>query len=377
MEAGRFLRNTVKILYVTNARLCSGAEDHLLDVSLWLRDHGVEPVFLVREGGVFQARLTENGFRYFPAFVPGKNITSLFRIAGILRRETPDVVSINREYNILPVYVAEKMVSPFLKKRPKMVSVLHTPTGRWCPGIGKFDGIIATSEYTAESFFRANRGIEEKTSIIYYGIKLPDVDKETKFDRNRQRRIFRDRGFPIIGMSGELWKNQEELVDAGRYLVKAYPDITIAFIGGYEGTASLQDKIERSGLKENFILAGRLDRKLMPDVFYDLDLSVSTHRNEGFGIVHIESLAGYTPVVAYNSGGLTEILRKGGGVLVDGGTEEFSRAIIDILNDDGRRMALGLEGRRVVEENFSIDAMGNRHLAFYRRLFPDGKCDRR
>jgi glycosyltransferase involved in cell wall biosynthesis len=42
--------------------------------------------------------------------------------------------------------------------------------------------------------------------------------------------------------------------------------------------------------------------------------------------------------------------------------------VLDLLADDDRRFRLGREGRRVVEEHFSIDAMGGKHLAFYRRL---------
>ena len=169
-------------------------------------------------------------------------------------------------------------------------------------------------------------------------------------------------------MVGELWKNQEELVDAGRYLVERFPEITIAFIGGHEESISLREKIEASGFPERFIWTGRLDRKLLSDVFFDLDLSVSTHRNKGFGIVHIESLAGLTPVVAYKNGGLMEIIEKGGGVLVDGGAEDFARAVSDLLSDDDRRFRLGIEGRRLVEENFSVDAMGRKHLEFYLRV---------
>jgi glycosyltransferase involved in cell wall biosynthesis len=111
-------------------------------------------------------------------------------------------------------------------------------------------------------------------------------------------------------------------------------------------------------------------------LFHDLDLSVSTHRNEGFGIVHIESMASLTPVVAYNSGGLVEIVRKGGGVLVDGGPREFARAVVGLLEDDGRRHDLGLEGRKVVEDHFSIDAMGRNHLRYYQDVL-SGKAGRR
>jgi glycosyltransferase involved in cell wall biosynthesis len=360
----------MKILFVNNARVCSGCEDHLIDLAVWLTGHGVQPVFLVRDGSILQERLADVGIKAYPVFDPNRKLGLLHRIGNAIRAEQPDVISINREHNILPVTAATLLVYPFLRTKPKMVAVFHAPTGRWYPGLGRFDGIIGTSDYTAAPFIRKNPGIKDKTTVIHYGIAVRPVDAASKLVRERPRKYFNDRKFPIIGMVGELWKNQEELVDVARYLVERFPDITIAFIGGYEESRPLKAKIESSGFPDRFIWTGRLDRQLIPDVFHDLDLSVSTHRNEGFGIVHIESLAGYTPVVAYNSGGLVEILRIGGGVLVNGGTEDFAEAVDDLLSDDARRFQLGIEGRRVVEENFSIDAMGNKHLSFYNKLFP-------
>ncbi|KAF0220698.1 MAG: group 1 glycosyl [Geobacteraceae bacterium] len=362
----------MKILFVNNARVCSGCEDHLIDIAVWFREHGVEPVFLVREASLLQERLEALGIKVHPVFIPDRKPGLLHRIAKAILDDQPDVISINREHNIMPVTAATMLMYPFLRTKPKMVAVFHTPTGRWYPGLGSFAGIIGTSDYTAESFIRVNPGIKEKTTVIHYGIKVPQADAASKLTRERPRKYFHGRKFPIIGMVGELWKNQEELVDAGRYLVERFPDITIAFIGGYEGLEPLQKRIAAAGLEEHFILTGRVPRELIPDIFYDLDLSVSTHRNEGFGIVHIESLAAYTPVVAYNSGGLVEIIRKGGGVLVEGETKEFADAVNSLLADDERRWALGAEGRRVVEENFSIDAMGRKHLAVYRKVVGGG-----
>lgn len=364
----------MKILFANNARVCSGCEDHLVDVALWLRDNGVEPVFLVRAGGMLGEVLTGHGIRVHPVFIQEKKVSLPLRIAKVIRQERPDVISINREHNIFPVSLGARLAAPFLHQRPKMVAVFHTPTGRWYPGLKRFDGIVATSEYTAASFFKANPGIEQLTRVIHYGIRLPAADPVAKEQRARPRRYFRDRGFPIIGMVGELWKNQEELVEAAAHMLRTFPELTVAFIGGYDPSPPLLAKIEATGKTDRFVLTGRIPRERIPDAFFDLDLSVSTHRNEGFGIVHIESLAGLTPVVAYNSGGLVEIIRDGGGVLVEGGPEEFARAVVDLLADDGKRFALGREGRRSVEERFSIDAMGRKHLAFYQEVV--GKSSR-
>ncbi|MEW6721358.1 MAG: glycosyltransferase family 4 protein [Thermodesulfobacteriota bacterium] len=366
----------MKILYVNNARVSSGAEDHLVDVGAWMMKNGQEPVFLVSVESVLEKQLTEVGVPYHSVFDKRRPLTLLQRIGKAILAERPDVISINREHNILPVLCATRLVSPWLRKKPKMVAVFHTPTGRYYPGLKRFDGIVATSEYTGAGFVRANPGIERVIEIIHYGIRLPSADEAAKADRNRPRRYFRDRGFPIIGMVGELWKNQEELVDAAPAMLETFPDMTVALIGGYQESAPLNDRIARLGLKKHFVLTGRIPRAIIPDAFHDLDLSVSTHRNEGFGIVHIESMASLTPVVAYNSGGLVEILRKGGGVLVDGGPKEFAQAVVALLSDDERRRRLAAEGRKAVEEHFSIDAMGRHHLRYYENVL-SGEARRR
>ena len=355
----------MKILYVSNARVSSGAEDHLEDIAGWMKARGHEPVFLISVNSILSRQMSEIGVPFHEVFDKNRPFSIPWRISKALLTEQPDIISINREHNILLTLWVTRFVSPWLKKKPKMVAVFHTPTGRYYPGLKKFDGIIATSEYTGASFARKNPGTEHLMEIIHYGIRLPEVDEATKKNRNRPRRYFRDRGFPIIAMVGELWKNQEELVDAAPAMLEAFPDMTLAFVGGYQESAPLKERIARLGLQKHFVLTGRLPRSIIPDIFHDLDLSVSTHRNEGFGIVHIESMASLTPVVAYNSGGLVEILQKGGGVLVDGGIQEFARAVVDLLSDDEKRFRMGTEGRKVVEDHFSTDAMGKNHLHFY------------
>ena len=358
----------MKILYVSNARVSSGAEDNLYDIATWMKANGHEPVCLVSVDSILARQMAETGIPFHEVFDKKRRLSLLQRIGKAVIAEQPDIIYINREHNILPTFWATRLVSFRLKKKPKMIAVFHSPTGRYYPGLRKFDGIIVTSEYTGVPFVHKNPGIERLMETIHCGIRLPEVDEVAKKNRNRPRRYFRNRGFPIIAMVGEMWKNQEELVEAAPAMLEAFPDMTLAFVGGYDEPASLKERIAKLGLQKHFVLTGRLPRTLIPDVFHDLDLSVSTHRNEGFGIVHIESIASLTPVVAYNSGGLVEILRNGGGVLVDGGIREFAQAVVELLSDDEKRFRLGIEGRKVAEEYFSIDTMGKNHLRFYEKI---------
>jgi glycosyltransferase involved in cell wall biosynthesis len=158
------------------------------------------------------------------------------------------------------------------------------------------------------------------------------------------------------------------------HLKKKTPDFTIAFVGraSEEEIRPLQEKIDRLGLSQNFLFTGRVDRKYIPDIFYDLDVSVTTHRVEPFGMVFIESLASYTPLVAYNSGGPVEILAKGGGILVPGGPEEMAEKLFSLISDHALRKSLGMSGRAAAEKYFSIAAMGEQHYLFYVNILKDG-----
>jgi glycosyltransferase involved in cell wall biosynthesis len=117
------------------------------------------------------------------------------------------------------------------------------------------------------------------------------------------------------------------------------------------------------------LFTGRVPREKIPDLFYDFDLSVTTHRNEGFGIVHLESLAAGTPVVAYNEGGFVDIFKgEQVGVIVDGGKQDFASAVVDLLKSDEKRFVMGAEGYNLVKRKYSTQAMGKTYLEFYRKL---------
>ena len=108
----------MKILLVNNARVCSGCEDHLVDLAVWFRAHGVDPVFLVKEASILQERLDSLGIKAWPVFTSGRQMGLLSRIGKAILAEQPDVISINREHNILPVTAATLLVRPFLRIKP-------------------------------------------------------------------------------------------------------------------------------------------------------------------------------------------------------------------------------------------------------------------
>lgn len=362
----------MKILLINNDKGWSGGQEHLKDLAGQLVTFGVEIHFVVRQGSPSAERYRALGYRVHPLPKHGLgDLLALARLVKLLRRERFDVISVNREHDLSLTVLAWHLAFP-LRRQGKLLMSYHTATSRRQLLLGSADAIICISEHVQQKLLLGNPAAADRTRVVYYGIRLEPPPPPEKFMVDRPRRFFTGTGFPLIGMVGELWKNQIELVEAIPHLQRAYPGIKVAFIGDHSDLAlfqPLQTRIRELGVEEAVIFTGRVPRVRIPDIFFDLDVSVTTHRNEGYGIVHLESLAAGTPVVCFNEGGQVDLLREDSvALLVDGGVPEFAAATVRLLQDDAERFAMGQRGYRLVARRYSLPAMGERYLQFYREL---------
>lgn len=362
----------MKILLINNDKGWSGGQEHLKDLASNLTQRGVEIHFLVREGSK-----SDNCFRELDLPVHTSSnrgfgrLTSIFRLALLLRRENFDIVSVNREHDLLSSALAWHIAFP-LGKSGKFMMSYHTATKRPQLFLNTADAILCISEHVKAQLLKGNPTALNRIKVVHYGIALDCSPAAEKFNPDRQRRFFVNSGFPLIGMIGEFWKNQGELVEMIPALRRAFPGIKVAFVGDNTDPslfAPILKQIQTLGVDDSVLFTGRIPRERIPDIFFDFDVSVTTHRNEGFGIVHLESLAAATPVITYNEGGMVDIFKgEDTGVVVSGGSEDFSDAVIDLLKDDETRFAMGKRGYDLIVKKYSLASMGDRYMQFYQNL---------
>ena len=89
---------------------------------------------------------------------------------------------------------------------------------------------------------------------------------------------------------------------------------------------------------------------------------------EGLGLVAAEALLCETPVVAFASGGLTDLIVSGRtGLLVPpGDVAALARTLDDLLARPDRGASLGIAGRQAMLTTFGPDAVAARYAAIYR-----------
>ncbi len=94
------------------------------------------------------------------------------------------------------------------------------------------------------------------------------------------------------------------------------------------------------------------------------------HENSPMSV--LEAMAHAKPVVASRIGGVPELVRDGatGFLFQPKNGEELSGRIKTLLNDRSLRSRLGLQARRTVENEYSIDRHAGELLSLYSRLIP-------
>jgi glycosyltransferase involved in cell wall biosynthesis len=125
---------------------------------------------------------------------------------------------------------------------------------------------------------------------------------------------------------------------------------------------------KQNGLANDVLFVGHLNTEELRD-WYGISsvMAFPTYHQEGLPRILIEAQAMQVPPVVYIIGGTPAGLEDGktGFLVPKGNIQALAERLRDLLSDDSKRREMGKEGRRFVQENFSLEALANRHEKFY------------
>lgn len=134
--------------------------------------------------------------------------------------------------------------------------------------------------------------------------------------------------------------------------------------------STLAARVGELGLGDRVRWLGALPQPKLVDLYRRAASLVVPSTDEGLGLVAVEAQLCETPVVAYESGGLTDTVQHDRtGVLVPpGNTDALAVALDQLLDHPQRGAELGRAGRMVALAGFAPESAARRYAGIYRSV---------
>ncbi len=209
--------------------------------------------------------------------------------------------------------------------------------------------IIATSEDTRKGILQNMSGLLDpgKIKLIYNGVDLPVMNEIS--DNGKMM---------VVGSAGRISSEKGfiSLIDLARLLEQRGVPYEISLAGDGAQLDHIKTEVSKSGLDSKFRFHGFL--KNMDDFYRSISLLVLTSEKEGFANVLLESMSYGKPVIAFDIGSPSELISDGnnGFIVEENNLEAMADRILELYNNPGLLVKLGISARDRIRENFSLQS---------------------
>jgi alpha-1,3-rhamnosyl/mannosyltransferase len=180
-----------------------------------------------------------------------------------------------------------------------------------------------------------------------------------------RHRIRPGRFFLFVGaISGR--KNLATAMRALAALRAAGPDLPLVVAGPRgRGADEFDAEARRLGIQSALRVTGFVSAADLPVLLAAALALVHPSKYEGFGLTPLEAMASSTPVLAANTGSLPEVVGNAGMLLPPDDVEAWTKAMIQVSEDDAMSRSL-IERGRTWSENFTWERTAAETAAVYR-----------
>lgn len=285
--------------------------------------------------------------------------TSLFHGNGMWDYPVHSMTKVARKRNIPYILSPHGMLEPWVLKVKRLKKELGLILFEY-NDLAQAKCIHATAKSEALSI-RA-LGLKNPIAIIPNGIDLSEYVHAPKEYKKPERTIlFLSRIHPKKGI--------ELLIDAWAIVkpsLKHNWKIRIVGNGEESYINTLNQQISKKGLVNELVIEGPLFNENKLEAFRDADLFVLPTYSENFGIVILEALASGIPVITTKGAPWEQLTILNAGWWIEIGVDPLVDALTKALQlTDAERKSMGLNGRAMVEADYSIQSVADKMMALY------------
>jgi len=163
-------------------------------------------------------------------------------------------------------------------------------------------------------------------------------------------------------------KGHRYFMEAAKSVLEKVPDVEFLLIGDGPLRSKYEEMARSLGVEKKVCFLGR--RNDIPSILSVLSVSVLSSISEGLSNVVLESMAAGRPVVATRVGGNPELVINGttGYLVPPADSEALTEAVVALLKNPAKARSMGVAGKKLVEEKFTVEAMVKGYENLYQSL---------
>ena len=198
---------------------------------------------------------------------------------------------------------------------------------------------------TDKKYYLIGNGINIKPFLNYEKQKAKKIIKELALSNVR-----------VIGTVGRVsaQKNPVGFIEIAQKVLEKKKNIKFIFVGGGELLDDMVSSVNALGLAKRIIFTGV--RNDVPEVVANFDIFILPSLWEGMPRSVIEAMVMAKPVIVYNMGGISELIRDNinGVVIPMNQKDKFANSIVTLLNNKHAQKKLGQQAR-LASKHFNFD----------------------
>jgi len=367
----------VRIAYlITRADPIGGAQIHVRDLALAVREHGHHPAVITSGRGPLIDAFRRAGV---PVFVlrhltapirPWSDVRALGEVRAALAEVRPDLVA---------AHSSKAGILGRLAGRSLRMPVVFTVHGwAFTPGVPgtraavyrrleRMVGPLASRLITVSEFDRRlalDARIASPDRIVTVHNGMPDVSSDLRADPSRSP--------PRIVMVARFEPQKDHVT-----LIQALGGLTaqpweLDLIGEGPGMPATRAVATSLGIADRIRFLGQ--RMDVQRLLAEAQIAALITNWEGLPLSILEAMRAGLPVVASDVGGIAETIRQDetGFLVARGAVEQVRERIGRLLSEPGLRNRLGAAGRSLYERQFTLEHCVTRTLDVYQSVLAGG-----
>lgn len=356
------------VMQITWSLVAGGAETYALTVASGLDKSKYRSVMCgVDQGGALEGEISR---RRIPYHIlnrrDGIDVGLFWRMFKLFRREHVDVIHTHHFNQLFYSILAAKVLGIRIIHTEHSVEAYKRRRLRWALWLMSFmcHKVTAIGVDGENTLLRKVGISRKKLQIIRAAVDLDRFKLDAAAARKELGITDADR---VISIVARLYPEKKHilLLRAFARVLAKVPGAKLLIVGEGTEREAIMKEVGDLQIQRNVMVMGV--RRDIPEILAASDICVLCSDREGLPISVLEAMAASRAVVATSVGDLPLVVKDGKtGLLVESGNEvELADAMTRLLQDPGMAKRLGAAGRALIEQDYSLDLMVQRHSALY------------